>query len=296
MTTTTIQLPAGPVEVRDEGTGPPVVLLHGLLVGGTLWRDVTPHLNDAGLRTIVPELPLGAHRTPMNPDADLTPPGLARIVADLLEAMGLDDVTLVANDTGGAIAQLVATTHPERLGRLVLTSCDCFENFLPPIFMPMIWAGGHIPGAIVALTLPMRSARLRRSPAGFGWLAKRPIPDDVSAAWLAPLADRHIRRDLRKVMRGVDKRHTIGAAEDLRRFDRPALLAWAADDRFFPLAHAYALAERIPDARVEEVVDSYTFVPQDQPERLAELVRGFVNPTSPTSADASRHSAPASSR
>jgi pimeloyl-ACP methyl ester carboxylesterase len=277
----TIDLPAGPISVRDEGQANgsgagPVVLLHGLLVNGTLWRDVTPRLNAAGLRTIVPDLPLGSHRTPMREDADLTPPGLARIVADLLEAMDLRDVTLVANDTGGAIAQLVAVNHPERLGRLVLTSCDCFENFLPPFFMPMIWAGAHIPGAIVVLGAPMKIRRLRRTPLGFGWLAKRPIPDAVTDGWLAPGADRRIRHDLRKVMRGVDKRHTIQAAEDLRRFERPALLAWAAEDRFFPLKHAYALAERIPDARVEEVADSYTFVSEDQPERLAELIRGFA--------------------
>src|SRR4051794_25776589 len=129
-----IDLPAGRLSYRERGSGRPVVFIHGLLVNGDLWRDVVPTVADAGFRCIVPDLPLGSHETPMNPDADLTPPGLAALIASFLEGLGVDDAVLVANDTGGALTQLVITQHPKRVGAVVLTNCDCFERFFPPNF------------------------------------------------------------------------------------------------------------------------------------------------------------------
>ena len=138
------KLPQGTIRYAETGDGPPIVFVHGLLVDGRLWRKVTPLLEDR-FRCIVPDLPLGSHTTPMNPDADLSPPGLARIVAGFLEALDLEDVILVANDTGGAISQITAANHPERIGRLLLTNCDAFENFLPPRSGRMQWAAS-VPG------------------------------------------------------------------------------------------------------------------------------------------------------
>src|SRR5262249_43931152 len=106
------KLPQGTIHYRESGEGPPIVFVHGLLVDGRLWRKVTPLL-DGDFRCIAPDLPLGSHLTPMNSDADLSPPGLARIVAGFLQALDLQDVTLVANDTGGAISQITAAQHPE---------------------------------------------------------------------------------------------------------------------------------------------------------------------------------------
>lgn len=273
----TISLPHGPIDVRIDGDGPTtLVFLHGLLVDGSLWRHVVPGLA-ADARCIVPDLPLGSHRSPLRADADLTPPGLARLVADLLAELDLRDVTLVANDTGGAIAQLVVTRHPDRVGRLVLTSCDAFDNFPPPLFKPLVWAGGRVPGMLAAIGQATRPAAVRRSPLAYGWLARRPIPDEVTAAWLRPArADRAVRRDLRRVLAGIDSRYTVEAAERLRDFDRPTLIAWATEDRFFPREHADRLAERLPDGRVEDVADSYTFVPEDQPEHLVRLIASFT--------------------
>src|SRR5919106_3974755 len=125
------RLSQGTIHYSESGEGPPIVFVHGLLVDGRLWRKVTPLLEDR-FRCIVPDLPLGSHQQAMNPDADLSPPGLARIVDGFLAALDLDRVTLVANDTGGAIAQVTAANHADRIGRLVLTNCDAFENFLPP--------------------------------------------------------------------------------------------------------------------------------------------------------------------
>src|SRR5215204_4769094 len=191
----TVTLPQGTIHYRESGEGPPIVFVHGLLVDGRLWRKVTPLLED-NFRCIVPELPLGSHPQPMNPDADLSPPGLARIVAGFLEALDLEDVTLVGNDTGGAISQITAANHPQRIGRLVLTNCDAFENFLPPAFRPLQWAA-RVPGLLTVALQGMRFDLLRRrSPMAFGWLIKHDLRGAPLEEWMRPfLSSREIRRD-----------------------------------------------------------------------------------------------------
>jgi len=270
-----VRLTQGPIEYTESGEGPPIVFVHGLLVDGRLWRKVTPLLEER-FRCIVPDLPLGSHRRPMNAGADLSPPGLARIVADFLEALELEDVVLVANDTGGAISQITAANHPERIGRLVLTNCDAFENFLPPAFRALQWAA-RVPGALTGMLQGMRFAPMRRLPNAYGWLIKRDFDAAPTRAWVEPyLADRGIRRDTIKVLRGIDSRYTVEAANKLRTFDRPALLAWAVEDRFFKVSFAERLAATINGATLERIEDSYTFVSEDQPERLAELITRFA--------------------
>ena len=270
-----VQLPQGTIEYTESGEGPPIVFAHGLLVDGRLWRKVTPLL-DQNFRCIVPDLPLGSHRIPMSADADLSPPGLARLIADFLEALDLDDVVLVANDTGGAISQITAANHPERIGRLVLTNCDAFDNFLPPAFRPMQWAA-RVPPVLNGLLQGMRFAPMRRLPNAFGWLIKRNFAAAPTREWVEPfLTNREIRRDTVKVLRGIDPRYTNEAAEKLRDFDRPALLAWAVEDRFFKISFAEKLADTIRGATLERIEDSYTFVSEDQPEHLAELIARFA--------------------
>jgi pimeloyl-ACP methyl ester carboxylesterase len=278
-----VKLPQGNIHYREYGEGPPIVFVHGLLVDGRLWRKVTPLLED-NFRCIVPELPLGSHPEPMNPDADLSPPALARIVAGFLDALDLEDVTLVANDTGGAISQITAANHPERIGRLVLTNCDAFENFLPPAFRPLQWSA-RVPGMLNGVLQGMRFEPLRRLPIAYGWLIKRDFGAAPTREWVDPfLSDKQVRRDTVKVLKGIDPRYTLEAAEKLRDFERPALLAWAVEDRFFKLSYAERLADTIRGATLERIDDSYTFVSEDQPERLAELIETFAR--QPTRASA----------
>jgi pimeloyl-ACP methyl ester carboxylesterase len=271
-----IELTAGTIRYRDTGQGPPIVFLHGLLVDGTLWRKVVPRLEDR-FRCLVPDLPLGSHTVPMRPGADLSPPGLARLIGEFLERLDLRDVTLVANDTAGALTQiLLASGDTERIGRVVLTPCDSFDNFLPPMFRPLQWLA-RVPGAVNPIVQSLRVPALRRLPLAFGWLTKRRIPNEVTAAWLKPSqTDRGVRRDIAALLKQIDARFTNEAATKLPGFDRPVLLAWAPEDRFFPLEHARRLAGLFPDAHVEEVPDSYTFVSEDQPEPLARLVGSFA--------------------
>jgi pimeloyl-ACP methyl ester carboxylesterase len=283
---TEAKLSQGTIHYRESGAGPPIVFVHGLLVDGRLWRKVTPLLQER-FRCIVPDLPLGSHPKPMNMDADLSPAGLARIVADFLEALDLEDVVLVGNDTGGAISQITAANHPDRIGRLVLTNCDAFENFPPPAFRPLQW-GARVPPVLNGLLQGMRFAPMRRLPIAYGWLIKRDFAGAPTREWVEPfLSNREIRRDTAKVLRGIQPRYTIEAAEKLRGFDRPAMLAWAVEDRFFKISYAEKLAATIQGATLERIEDSYTFVSEDQPERLAELIGSFAGDLSSRAASAS---------
>jgi pimeloyl-ACP methyl ester carboxylesterase len=251
-----------------------IVLLHGLLTDHRLWRKVVPLLD--GIETLTPTLPLGSHTTPVPPGTDLSPPGLARLVADQLQ----EDDLLVGNDTGGAIAQLVAAHHSERISGLVLTNCDAYERFFPPLFRPLQYAA-RVPGGVEAIAASLRVPAARRLPIAYGKLTKRPIERAVTDAWAAPSRDPAIRRDLRAVLRGVDARHLLEAVPRLREFDKPVTLAWAREDRLvFPPSIAERLAGDFPRARIEWIDDSLTFVPEDRPDALAAILRAAAGVSS----------------
>lgn len=255
--------------------GPVVVFVHGLLVNADLWRKVLPDMVAAGLHTYTVDWPLGSHSIPV-PDADLTPPGVADLIAEFLEALDLNDVTIVANDTGGAITQVLMTRHPERIGSVVLASCDAFERFFPPTFAPLPVLA-HVPGFLAVLTQAVRVPVIQRLPVAFGWVAKRLPPREVVTSYLAPSRhNRAIRKDLTRFLKGVNRRHTLAAAEKLPAFDKPVLLAWASEDKLFPLSLAERLAAKLPHATIVEIADSYTFIPEDQPAELAGHVIEFV--------------------
>ncbi|MBW5247579.1 MULTISPECIES: alpha/beta fold hydrolase [Streptomyces] len=272
-----LELSAGVVEYEDTGgNGPVVVLLHGVAMDGSLWRHVVADLRD-GHRCIVPTLPLGGHRRPMRPDADLSVLGVARLVAEFLEALDLTDVTLVMNDWGGAQA-LVADGRDQRIGKLVITSCEAFDNFPPGLPGSNLYASAKMPGGLnVAFTL-LKFKPMRRLPMTWGRMSRRPVPDAVMDAWFRPLwTSPDIRRDLRKYVLGVPpKAELLRWAEALRTFDRPALVAWAAEDKVMPPEHGRRLAGMLPKGELVEIADSYTLIPEDRPEELARHLREFL--------------------
>jgi pimeloyl-ACP methyl ester carboxylesterase len=275
-----VELRAGTIEYHDTGgDGPVVVLLHGLAMDGSLWRHVVRELG-GNHRLVVPTLPLGGHRRAMRPDADLSPRGIATLEAEFLEALDLRQVTLVGNDSG--LFLLAAAQHPERIARLVITSCEAFDNFPPGLPGRAVALAGRLPGGLNALVQPLRVRALRRLPTVWGWMAKRPIPDAVTDAWLRPLlTQREIRRDLAKHLRAAakDPGVMVAAAEGLRGFDRPALVVWAAEDRVMPPEHGRRLVELLPHAQLLEVADSYTLIPEDQPGQLARAIRQAIRHT-----------------
>jgi pimeloyl-ACP methyl ester carboxylesterase len=277
----TIKLDSTTIHYEQQGPadGRPVVFVHGYAMGGSLWRALSERLAPAGLRCIAPTWPLGAHTEPVG--GPLTMEGVARIVVELLSALELEDVVLVGNDTGGAIAQIVATTEPGRLGALVLTGCDAFDHFPPPILKPLI-AAVRSPLTFAAAVAPLRT-RAGRSFA-YGKLAHADV-DALATEWSRPaLSDRRIREDLRHLTASLDRETTIRAAAALPGFAKPALIAWSADDAFFGLADGRRLAEVLPDARFELIDRARTFSMIDQPDRLAELILAFIADRSPVRA------------
>lgn len=268
-----LKLPQGTIRYREAGSGPAIVFAHGYLVDGRLWDGVAAALADR-FRCVVPDLPFGAHKVPMPADAALDPPALAKIVDDLIAALGLEDVTLVGNDSGGAVSQVLVARRPARVTRLALTNCDTHENFPPGIFkaMPPI---AKLPGGMRALATPFRIPAVSRL--AFSPFAKSGPPAELVADWTgAALTDKALMRDLTKVTIGLDKRHTIAAAAALRGTRFPLLLAWAPGDRFFPIRRAERLAAEVGGAKLVEIPDSATFVPLDQPDRLADHLTDFA--------------------
>jgi pimeloyl-ACP methyl ester carboxylesterase len=268
-----IDLPAGRIRYREAGEGKPVVFVHGFLVDGRLWDGVVDSLSDR-CRCIAPDWPIGAQQIAMNPDADLSPPGIAALIASFLEALDLKDVTIVGNDSGGAMSQVLVTRHPDRVGRLVLTNCDTHENFPPGIFktMPPI---AKLPGGMALLSAPFRVGALAR--AAFKPFARSEIPADLIASWMKPgLSDPGVKHDAKKVTAGMNKRYTLEAAEKLSSSDLPVLLTWAPGDRFFPISYAERLEREIPNARLVQIPGAKTFVALDQPQLLGEEIGKFI--------------------
>jgi pimeloyl-ACP methyl ester carboxylesterase len=267
----TIDISAG--TIHYEATGPengrPVVFVHGYMMGRELWLQVSERLAARGLRCIAPTWPLGAHPQPLRPSADRTITGVAAMVAEVLTALDLEDVVLVGNDTGGVVTQLVAVHYPERLGALVLTSCDAFEHFPPPILKPVILAAkSKTTFKAVAQAMRVPAARKR----AYDGLAHRNI-DHLTQAWVQPgLSDPAIVEDLRQFSLSLRTEVTRDVAARLPEFHKPTLIAWSGDDTFFELADGERLAATIPNARLEVIDGARTFSMVDQPQRLADLL------------------------
>ncbi|HVV14382.1 alpha/beta hydrolase [Amycolatopsis sp.] len=271
-----VAVPQGQLRYFEQGAGRPIVFVHGVLTNPDLWRNVVGEIAAAGFRCITPDLPMGSHELPMRPDADLSPVGQADLLADFLDALDLQNVLLVGNDTGGAVTQIMLSRRPERVGGVVLLPSDSFEYFFPPIFRPLPKLA-RIPGSMLLLAAVMRIRALHRLPILFGWVTKRPVPPEIVESYLWPPGrSAGVRRDLRKLLREVHPRHTLAAAEKLRDFDKPVLLLWGSEEKLFPIRFARRLAELLPNAKLVEVPDCYTFITEDRPEVVARHVVEFA--------------------
>ena len=273
-----VELSSGTIDYEDTGgDGPVVVLVHGLIMDCSLWRNVVATLGEE-CRCIAPTLPLGGHRHPMRADADLSMRGIAELLGELMERLALQEVTLAMNDWGGP-QLLIGGRHDQRIARLALCSCEAFDNVPPQGAAQLLPYLARVPGGITAAVMPLRFDRLRRLPVTYGPLSRRPVPRDVMDRWFGPVVQqREIRRDLGKYVLGAaqGRRDLLAAPDALRKFDRPALVAWASEDRLMPREHGRRLAELLPQGRLVEIADSYTLIPEDQPVVLAEHLRELL--------------------
>ena len=248
---------------------------------GSVWGPVVEELR-RDHRCVVPTLPLGSHRRPMRPDADLTLAGFARLVSELLDRLDLRDVTLVQNDHAAAL--VLAGERPPRVAGLVISSCEAFENYPPGLPGKNMRLMAMVPGGIFVAMQALRLRPLRRLPLALGWMSKRPLPDELVDRWLVPAqTQRGVRRDLRKYAASARRGQMLEVCERLRSFDRPALVVWTPEDRVQRPEHGRRLAELLPDARLVEIPDSYTLIMRDQPLAFAEAIRRFVREAHPAS-------------
>ncbi len=273
-----VDVTAGTIEYEDSGgSGPPLVLLHGLIMDGSLWRNVVGALAPE-YRCILPTLPLGGHRQPMHKDADLSMGGIANILGEFLERLDLRDVTLVLSDWGGPML-LVGGERDDRLARLVITNCEAFDNVPPQGAARALPYVAKLPGGVAMALLPFRFDALRRLPMTYGPLSKTRVPREIMDRWFAPsLQQRAVRWDLKKYLLSAHqgRRELMAATDALGRFARPVLVAWAPEDSLMPHRHAEQLVELFPQGQLIEIDDSYTLIPQDQPDLLAEHMLEFL--------------------
>jgi pimeloyl-ACP methyl ester carboxylesterase len=257
------------------------VLLHGLLMDHTVWDHVLPHL-PPGFRYVRPVLPLGAHRHPMRPGADLSLGGQVAIVADLLDAVDLEDVTLVHSDWGGALF-LTASGRDQRVARQVILPCEAFDNFPPGLPGKMVKLAAALPGGVRLAARQLRIGWLRRLPLLFGQMARRPVPDELVRGWTEPvLRQAGVRRDLVAYCRSrFDAADLIRDTEALRGFAGDALVLWSPDNKVMPPEHGRRLAELLPRGRYAEVPGAYVLSMLDEPEAVAREMGRFLLDTVP---------------
>lgn len=271
-----VEVSAGIIEYEDTGgEGPAVVMVHGLS-DSRHWRKVVGELGPA-YRCVSPTLPLGSHRFAMKPNADLSLRGLGRILAEFVERLGLDNVTLCFNDWSAA-QTMIADDLMDRVGRLVLVSCETADNYPPGLAGHAVWLSAKLPGGILLMRQVLLRQRLRRLPFVYGQMSKHGVPDQLIREWLEPLKRPEIRRDLRKyagdAMKG--KRAMRAASASLGSFTPPVLVVWDAEGRMMPNRSGRQLAEAFPDSQMVELPDCYTLIPEDQPVELAKAIREFV--------------------
>jgi pimeloyl-ACP methyl ester carboxylesterase len=274
---TQLALTQATIEYREYGphdsAHPPVFFVHGVLVDGELWHEVAEKLGRLGYRCIVPTLPLGSHTIPVTDASALSLQGVAGIVNDAIEALDLSEVTLVGSDTGGGICQLAVDARSDRIGRLVLTNCDAFDQCPPPPF-GAVFSLLRGPISIKAMFAAMRLAALRKSPAGFGLLITRP-DSGMTSRWIAPcLNDSRICRDLAALLRQIAVTDLTDVASRLTRFDKPVTLVWGQDDVVFKPSLGRRLAAVFSNAKLIEVPGSRTFVSLDEPDAVIDAIAG----------------------
>ncbi len=270
------EVSAGTIHYEETGQGPPLVMVGGLAMDGRLWEGVAAELAPAH-RCLMPTMPFGSHPEPMRPDADLSLRGMARIVAEFIESLGLENVTLCFNDWSGAQV-MVADGLLDRVSALVLASCETEGNYPPGLAGRAAVISAKLPGGLSVMRQTLLIPWLRRLPFVYGQMSKHGVPEKLMREWLEPLRRPEIRRDVRKYIGDVaqGRRDLVAATPSLRGFERPVLVVWDSEGSMMPNAEGRKLASDFPDARLVEIDDSYTLIPIDQPLELAAAIRDFA--------------------
>ncbi len=274
----TVDVPQGTIAYREYGASnlDTLVFVHGLFLAGSVWDDAILNLSNSH-HCIVLEMPFGGHRTMFNDNADLSLIGTAKLLADIIETLGLQNVTLIGGDFGAVVCKLALARFGQRIGRLVITNCDALEVF-PAEGFEYFEKLPSIPGALWITAQAMYRIRaLRRGKKSFGAFTHRPIPDEMLLDWIEPMAQRpNNRRDIAKLLRSIDSELTLALPQELAQTAKPIHIIWGADDHLFTLALARRLRAAIGQTAVlSEIPRAKTFVFYDAPEAFAQAIENF---------------------
>jgi pimeloyl-ACP methyl ester carboxylesterase len=270
----TVTTPSGTIAYLERGQGPVALFVHGVLLNSHLWRHQLSGLSDVR-RCIAPDL-LAHGDTEVAPGQSLTVTDNAEMLAQFLDALGIDQVDLVGNDSGGGIAQIFAARHPERLRSLTLTDCDTHDNWPPEAFKPFLAmaATGGLAGALNAM---VDDKSVYRSPGALGPAYEDPesVSDETIDIYLKP----HLRsaeriRDLERFLAAFDPSHTVAVESQLRQLRAPTFIGWGTDDVYFDVKWANWLTEAIPGTRRQVRFEgARVFFPEERSEEFNRELR-----------------------
>jgi pimeloyl-ACP methyl ester carboxylesterase len=278
-----VELSQGRIHYKEFGSehAPTILFVHGLLANSLLWQDVAKELS-LDFRCITPDWPLGSHSEPMKRNADVSPQGMIQIILEFIDHLNLKEVILAGNNSGGALAQMMVAAHPEKIEKLILTSCDAYDIWLPRKFKPSEIAA-RIPGGLFLIANIIKYPKFRSLPSAYGWLIKhlKCMPKEISDAFALPLSSSAgIRRDCGKFLRGISPKLTLEAAKHFEKYNKPVLVAWSRQDLLFPKELAEKLRQQFNDSKLVFIDDAYTFSAIDNPDQLTNEIRIFLQGSS----------------
>lgn len=276
MTLKTVQTPSGVIAYAEQGHGPVALFVHGVLLNSHLWRHQLAHLSDIR-RCIAPDL-LAHGATEVTPGGDVSVTANAEMLLQFLDALKIDKVDLVGNDSGGGIAQIFAANHPERVRSLTLTNCDAQDNWPPEAFKPFLAmaAAGGLGDALGAM---LADKSVYRSPGALGpaYEDAAKVSDADIETYLRPLMKNEQRlSDFRRFLAAFDNRHTLAIEDRLKALKAPALIVWGTDDVYFGVQWGRWLAKSLPGTRrLVELTGARIFFPEERWAEFNRELRGF---------------------
>jgi pimeloyl-ACP methyl ester carboxylesterase len=263
--TRTVQTPSGRIAYAERGTGPAALFVHGVLLNKHLWRHQLAHLSDVR-RCIAVDL-LAHGDTDIAADQDLSVTANAKMLAEVLDALNVEQADVVGNDSGGGIAQIFAALNPQRVRTLTLTDCDAHDNWPPEAFKPFLAmaAGGGLRGTLEAM---LSNTQIYRSPQALGPAYEHPerVTDETIEIYLRPLVRTEQRtRDFQRFLAAFDNAHTRAIEARLKTLNAPTLIVWGTDDVYFDVRWSKWLAETIPGTRRRvELEGARIFFPEER--------------------------------
>jgi pimeloyl-ACP methyl ester carboxylesterase len=276
------EVKSGRIAYFEQGQGPVALFIHGVPLNGYHWRHIIDRVKHRRRCIAIDLMGLGFTEIAASQDVSFT--AQAQMIAEILDAIEIDKIDLIANDSGGAIAQIFAAHHPHRLASLVLTNCDVHDGWPPPQVLPLIEHSRK--GTIATVFGPTadrpdlareRYVRGESVPLFRGYADPGILTDDLIRLYLQPPLSSRERIDaFQRYWLGFDNRHTVAIHEALKRLQVPTLIVWGLKDIFFDVKWAYWLKDTIPGAkRVIEVEDARLFFPEDRPDTLAPPILQF---------------------